>query len=268
MDVTEARQLYLRELHTIDGIVRRACRGNGAGMDDEDVASLVKLKLIEDDYAVIRKFAGRSSFRTYLTVVVQRVLLDQRVRERGKWRPSAEARRLGTCAVALERLLHRDGLSFEEACAVFARTSPRTPRALLETLIGRLPVRRLRPLAWGEPKESDLTLDGSAVERGALQRDRERIAAEAARWLEEAISGLPAEDRLLLRLRFQEERSVVSVARSVGETRRHVHRRIRRLLDGLRGALEERGLDRRTAWDLVEHGAESFALAPIGDGAL
>ncbi len=268
MDVREARQLYLRELPTIDGIVRIACRRRGAGMDEEDFASLVKLKLIEEDYAVIRKFSGRSSFRTYLTIVIQRFLLDQRVREWGRWRPSAEARRLGGPAVALERLLHRDGLTFEEACAVFARRSPRTPRALLETLVGRLPVRRQRPVHSGAPKEGDLTLDASVVERPALQADRERIADRTARMLEEAIAGLDAEDRLLLRLRFQEDLTVVSVARSVGAPRRQVHKRIRRLLDELRAALESRGLDRGTAWDLVEHGAENLALAPIGEGAL
>ena len=38
----------------------------------EEFAAHVNLKLIEDDYAVFRKFEGRSSLRTYLTVVVQR----------------------------------------------------------------------------------------------------------------------------------------------------------------------------------------------------
>ncbi|HEY0591212.1 MAG TPA: sigma factor-like helix-turn-helix DNA-binding protein, partial [Thermoanaerobaculia bacterium] len=100
------------------------------------------------------------------------------------------------------------------------------------------------------------------------QRDRERVADRAARLLEEAIAGLDAEDRLLLRLRFQEDLTIVGVAQSVGAPRRQVHKRIRRLLDTLRASLEARGLDRRTAWDLVEHGAENLALAPIGEGAV
>ncbi len=267
MDVPEARQLYLRELSTIDGIVRAACRRRGAGMDEEDFGSIVKLKLIEEDYAVIRKFGGRSSFRTYLTIVIQRFLLDQRVREWGKWRPSAEAKRLGVLAVTLERLLHRDGLSFDEACEALSGRPPRPSRSLLETLVGRLPEQRLRRVHAGALREADATLDASAVERPAIQRDRERIADRAARVLEEAISGLEAEDRLILRLRFQEELTTVDVARSLGTSRRKLHKRIRRLLDELRAALEERGLDRGTARDLVEHGAENLALAPIGGGA-
>ena len=235
-------------------------------MDEEDFASIVKLKLIEDDYAVIRKFGGRSSFRTYLTIVVQRFLLDQRVREWGRWRPSAEARRLGGLAVTLERLLHRDGLTFDEACVVMAACASGPSRSALETLVVRLPARRHRPVHSGEPKEDDATLDASVVERPAFQRERERIADRAVRVLEEAISRLEAEERLILRLRYQEELTTVEVARSLGTTRRKLQKRIRHLLDALRSALEARGLDRGTAWDLVEHGAENLALAPIGEG--
>jgi RNA polymerase sigma factor (sigma-70 family) len=265
MNVAQARQLYLRELPTVDGIVRTACRRRGAGMDEEDFASIVKLKLIEDDYAVIRKFSGRSSFRTYLTIVIQRFLLDQRVREWGRWRPSTEAKRLGGLAVTLERLLHRDGLTFEEACVLMAASAERPSRSALETLAGQLPSRRYRLVHAREPKEHDATLDASAVERPAFQRDRERIADRAVRVLEEAISRLEAEERLILRLRYQEELTTVEVARNLGTTRRQLQKRIRHLLDALRGALEARGLDRGTAWDLIEHGAENLELAPIGE---
>src|SRR5947208_3040379 len=41
--------------------------------DVEDFASWVKLRLIDGDYAVIRKFQGRCSPATYLTVVIRRL---------------------------------------------------------------------------------------------------------------------------------------------------------------------------------------------------
>ena len=40
---------------------------------------------------VLRKFEVRSSLRTYLTVVVNRMYIDGRVKQWGKWRPSAIA---------------------------------------------------------------------------------------------------------------------------------------------------------------------------------
>jgi hypothetical protein len=72
------------------------------------------VKLIDDDYGIIRKFQGRSSLKTYLTTVVSNEMKDFLNHLLGKWRPSAEAQRLGPVAVQLEKLL-RDGLSPNEA---------------------------------------------------------------------------------------------------------------------------------------------------------
>src|SRR5688500_10064352 len=81
----------------------------------EDFAASAKLHLIENDYAALRRFQARSSLRTYLTKIIQRHLLDNRVARWGKWRPSAAARRQGKMAVQLETLLHRDGQDREQA---------------------------------------------------------------------------------------------------------------------------------------------------------
>ncbi len=67
---------------------------------------------------MLGKWQGRSSIKTYLTTVINRIYLDFQVQRFGKWRPSAEARRLGPVALRLEQLMFRDGLSFDEACEV------------------------------------------------------------------------------------------------------------------------------------------------------
>ena len=63
----------------------------------------------ERGYDIIDRFEGRSSLRTYLTVVISRMLLDWRNSKYGKWRPSKAALSLGEHAVDLERLMSRDG---------------------------------------------------------------------------------------------------------------------------------------------------------------
>ena len=43
--------------------------------DREDLAGEVMLTFIEDDYAVLRRFRGKSSLATYLTVIARRVVV-------------------------------------------------------------------------------------------------------------------------------------------------------------------------------------------------
>ena len=68
---------------------------------------------------------GRGSLNTYLRVVIERLVLDMRVTNWGKWRPSARARRLGAEAVLFEQLTVRDG-QHRGSCR--NRSSPRHGR--------------------------------------------------------------------------------------------------------------------------------------------
>src|SRR5687768_16697933 len=99
------------------------------------------MRLVENDYAIVRKFAGRSSFATFLSVVVQRMFLDFRIQAWGKWHSSAEAKRLGDTAVELERLLVRDGRTIDEAFAIISAEDPSLTSANLAALAERLPSR-------------------------------------------------------------------------------------------------------------------------------
>src|SRR5262245_30687429 len=113
--VTAAEQLLLANLDVVDAVVARtAHRHRLSAAERDELASMVRLKLVDNNYLVVRRFNGRSSFRRYLTVVVKRVLLDWRNALWGKWRPSAVARRLGTLALWLEELLYRDRRSFDD----------------------------------------------------------------------------------------------------------------------------------------------------------
>src|SRR4051812_23554870 len=81
----------------------------------EEFRSWAVFKLVEKDYRILASWEGRSSFSTFLTVVLVNLMRDYRIRIWGKWRPSAAARRRGPEAVLLERLCIRDGLPVDEA---------------------------------------------------------------------------------------------------------------------------------------------------------
>jgi len=70
--------------------------------DADDFGSVVKLTLLEGHRASLRRFDRRSSLYTYLTVVIQRMFLDYRIRMWSQWRPP-EARRAGAGAILLKR---------------------------------------------------------------------------------------------------------------------------------------------------------------------
>ena len=105
---------FLDHLPVIDQVVqfigRRHRLDPGA---IEELQSAIHLKIIDNDYEVLRKFEGRSSIRTYLTAVVQRHFLDGRTAVWGRWRPCACARRVGPAGILLDQLLTRDAVSLD-----------------------------------------------------------------------------------------------------------------------------------------------------------
>src|SRR5688500_3157528 len=113
------RELFETNLALIDRLLGAVCRRNGFPPDDsEEFGSWARLRLIDNDYAILGKWRGESSLPTYLTAVIVNLFRDYRIQIWGKWRPSAEARRLGPAAVQLEKLMGQDGRSFPEAVAV------------------------------------------------------------------------------------------------------------------------------------------------------
>lgn len=81
----DPQHLLEANLALIDRLAGHVCRRFGMnGSDVDDVASMVKLRLMENDYAILRRYEGRSSLATYLTVIIQRLLSDQRERTHGR----------------------------------------------------------------------------------------------------------------------------------------------------------------------------------------
>src|SRR5207302_5074667 len=138
----------LSNLDAIDRAIAYVCHRNHLSpQEGEEFNSEVKTKLIEGNYAVLRKFEGRSSFSTYMTTVIQRLFFQYRVQMWGKWRPSAEAKRMGDKGITLERLLTRDGYTFGEVVEVLTTgAEPAFTRVELERMYIRLPSRMPRPV--------------------------------------------------------------------------------------------------------------------------
>lgn len=200
----DASSLFLENLPLIERIAHCVARRRRMSDDDaEEFVGEAKLHLIEDGYRVMRAFEGRSSLPAYLTMVLVNFSLDFLNHHRGKWRNSAAAEKLGPVAVALERLLSRDGRHLEEALQiVLAGEGKGVGRAELLRLVEQLPINRGRPRNAGA-EALDVAIADAAedpVEAAEKAAKAERIFGE----LQLALGELPTEDRLLLKLSYKQ----------------------------------------------------------------
>src|SRR5688572_12593374 len=161
-------EIYLQNLQTIERIASYVARRNHLNEDEvREFTQDVSVRLLEDNYAIIRKFRNRSSISTYLTTVIARLFHHWRISQWGKWRPSAEAKRLGDKAVVIERLMTRDGYSFDETVKIL--TTPggsQYTRSEIETIYLRLPPRHPRPKLVSDDESAEfVAVDADTDER-------------------------------------------------------------------------------------------------------
>jgi len=236
-------ELYVSHAELIERSIVSVCRRHNLyGVDAEDFAGLVRVHLISDNYAVLRRFEGRSSMSTYLTVVVTRQFQDWRNARWGKWRPSAEAKRLGETAVRLETLIVRDGLTMDEAHEVLrSRHQALDSRASLEAMAARFPVRHKRLMVDDSAMEL-MPAPGEDAESRVMAAELSSTASRASGALGTALKRLPPQDQLILRMRFTENMQISEIAKALHLEAKPLYRRVEKLLVSLRTALEASGL--------------------------
>jgi RNA polymerase sigma factor for flagellar operon FliA len=251
-------QLFLANLPVIEAIIAQSVRRYRFSREEQDdFASIARLKLIDNDYQVLRMFSGRASIRTYLKVVISQIFRDHLVELWGKWRPSAEAQKLGQVAIELERLITRDELSENEAIALISVKQSLADDGLdeiqLRAIVAKLP-RRLSRRMVGE----NVLLNMPAADRADASVERDDVAERSRRInvaLEELLPTLSAEDRLLLSMRVTHNMQVSHIARTLNVDQKPLYRRIDQILRHLRRELEERGFSPSDATTLLAEGA-------------
>ncbi|AHG89066.1 RNA polymerase sigma factor, sigma-70 family [Gemmatirosa kalamazoonensis] len=232
--------------------------------DAEEFASWAKERLWEGDYRILRKWRGESRLTTYLTTVVTTLGREFRVKQWGRWRPSAAAQHNGPLAVRLETLVYRDGLRLEEA-AELLRTRGETEASDhdLAVLLARLPA-RARPRRGDE---RDVSLDGLPASTVADDRvDSAESLAErrtAYEAMYEAIRRLEPLEQVVIRMHFLEGRSLADVARALDVPQKPLYRMKDRALATLAHHLTTAGITREQVRDLL--GGSLPADAPETD---
>jgi RNA polymerase sigma factor (sigma-70 family) len=242
-------QLFLGHLKLVKEIVAFGCRRSKfSPQDAEDFEGTVWIKLIEEDYAVFRLFEGRSEIRTYLTIVINRLLLDYQNHLWTKWRNSAEAGRLGPIAERLETLMVRDGLFFAEACHILQGEGVELSEEELEEIRAKLPVKFTRRFVTEETLQGMVSREPRPDEK-ADQKEQRTLVLRVLRVVFREIQALPAEDRLLVKMRT--ELTVADIARMRGMDQKGLYRRLDKIYARLRKALEKQGIRQKYIKELL-----------------
>ncbi len=201
-------------------------------------------------YRRLRRFrpGGAASFDTWLKAVVRNLCLD--------WRRARFGRRvLPSWVVKLPpldreayRLLNHQGLTLDETRGALLALFPRLSTAEFLAAVDRLAARRGRigPRRELRPRVESLSTTnptGDAVERAVEDPapGPEEVAArrERAARLGRELAGLSPRERLLLRLRFEQELTLAETARLAGLANpQAADREIRRILATMRIALD------------------------------
>lgn len=237
---TLAVDLYTTHAETIESAFAHTCRAHRLTPDAADeFASWARLRMLDHDQAILRKFEGRSKLRTFLITVVQRLYLDWRNAEWGKWRPTAEARRHGIVAIELERLVGRDRLTFDEAVQTLTARQVATA-AECDSVWVQLP---RRPRRTRVNEDAIATLAGPSLASDGLEDDASRAEATAlCDALAQALGRLAPADQTLLQLRYWKGHTVARIAALTGEDQKALYRRFDRLAADLRRTLEAAGV--------------------------
>lgn len=244
-DPQSPERLFLEHLGWINRVAVMTCAQHSIwGPEAEDFAASIRLKLMEDDYAIIRKHRGEATLKTYLATVVGRQFHDYMREKRGRWRASAAARRLGPPAPDLEALVYRDGLRLDQAGEKL-RTAGRTTLSdrELRGVLKELPVREpLRPREVAPDAVLDAREANEHADDRVMAEEDEAWHAQRKAVLDRAMARLQAEDQMIMRMHFVDGRSLADVSRALHLDQKRLYRRVKKLREALRKSMEGEGL--------------------------
>jgi RNA polymerase sigma factor (sigma-70 family) len=249
------------------GLINRlASRRFARDVIAEEAALFVINRLEDNDWQRLKSYGGSASLATYLATLTYRLLEDFARKKFGRLRPPLWIRNLGGVWELLFKFLCQERLPVHEAVEYVRDRMPAEETRAIEdsartiqasvTDCGRhqdreVPLDEEHDCSGPESLSQHLRLEETerdrffaALFKGVLGTDRdEGIAGSLARVMSAGVN-LEAEERLLLKMCFQDGIGVTEAGRVLGMNRHQVHGRLRRLLSRLRLDFDKAGISK------------------------
>lgn len=224
-------------LPLVNAVVKQVARAARVHAQDvPDLQSAVFTKLVRNDYRALRSFRGDAQIRTFLVVVVRRVLLDLRNSAWGRRRPPARTDRLRSAADVGGQGPADGGRSSQVGTLRRARAFSPVPLPL--SLDGTI----------------DVASDVGCPHNRLVDADRKRVGASVARRLHRALVELPRDDRQLVNLRHGQGLQVSQIAALLGVNQQRLYKRLYAIHRDLRVRITALGVSGAEAVDLTGWG--------------
>lgn len=207
----------VRHLPLVASVVRQVARSTRVPAQDvPDLQSAVLTKLVRNDYRALRTFRGTAQIRTFLFTLTRRVVLDARNSAWGK------------------------------------RRRPPSPDGAVSPSAGEAP--HQRPVCVSLDASVDVPTRTGCPHRRLEDLERARAGASLAARLERALTALPPDDRLLVKLRHERGLRVSQIADTLGLDQRRLYTRLYGIHRELRTRITALGVSAAEAEDLTGRG--------------
>ena len=245
MDYVEAKSFFESNLSITDEVIKKYCtRHHIVGDEADECKSYVYEKIIENDYQKIREFKGKSSYKTYITVVISRILID-RVRSGGRWKPSQKALNIGKEAVILEELVFNKKYSFGQAYNTLTTNHNISIEwERVYEIITLLQRKHLKSTAPGDVELTDDVSDKNVTlpDEAAINKELSIKKDQLDYIISEIRNLLSNEERLLLRMRFEDNINISEIARVLKKDRGDIDRKLKSILTKFKNEILSRNI--------------------------
>jgi len=250
---SQSREAWAEFLRQYSSLIFQTCQFSTSDADQAaDCFVFACEQLSRNHFRRLLRFRpqGAASFSTWLRVVVRNLCLDWRRKQFGRPRLLRSIARLPQLEGEIYRCRYEQGLSLDETLLLLCPNFPglsiqrlvETEAHVRESLSPRqlwlVSARKARARGALQGPAVGLAEEDYALQDPADPRSNQESALasqEQEKHLRSALAKLPAPERLLIRLRFEEGLSLEQIARltGLGDAQR-VHRRIADVLATLR----------------------------------